>query len=335
MANSKLELHNIVSKPIQASFKPSRCGSLADAFSLNKMATDLFYRVTSWLYSALAVSILGTWSLFALGLTASTAMSKDNGLVTLIATPSLLTWLVSRLIIAARPAKIAAANQSTTQTAQVHITPAAGAPEATASATVTRTTTTEVKPDDDSIAQWIASADNGSPHGALVLFLFACTWLVKLASVMLNLFVAVLVVILYAVTMWLSTLEDATATSAADVSGTFSSSLSTTTTPATSGFESADSNLTAILASFKNETGMDPQALIDAFPPLLLLQLVLVLAGMVIALTGYVALHALSAFKLVLSSPREAWVRGRAQVVPTPGLAAHPEMNQAAIAQQQ
>ncbi|KAK6218366.1 hypothetical protein QIS74_06246 [Colletotrichum tabaci] len=63
--------------------------------------TGIFRHAISWLYTALAVSILVLWSLLALAGVAFTAADSDPGLLQLIALPSLLTFLVAKLIVAA------------------------------------------------------------------------------------------------------------------------------------------------------------------------------------------------------------------------------------------
>uniref|UniRef100_L2FLI4 Uncharacterized protein n=1 Tax=Colletotrichum fructicola (strain Nara gc5) TaxID=1213859 RepID=L2FLI4_COLFN len=114
---------------------------------------NIFRQATSWLYTGLAVSFLGSWSLMILVCVAMTALGQDPGLLQLIALPSLLTFLIAKLIVAA----------STPTRAPTPNTP---------------------RSSQGNLATWLATADNGSPHGALVLLLFSITWILHLARIL-------------------------------------------------------------------------------------------------------------------------------------------------------
>ncbi|KAI8194167.1 hypothetical protein K4K54_007228 [Colletotrichum sp. SAR 10_86] len=134
---------------------------------------NIFRQATSWLYTGLAVSILGSWSLMILVCVAMTALGQDPGLLQLIALPSLLTFLVAKLIVAA----------STPTRAPTPNTP---------------------RSSQGNLATWLATADNGSPHGALVLLLFSITWILHLARI---LFMLCLLVVFGGLFLFASTLD--------------------------------------------------------------------------------------------------------------------------------
>ncbi|KLU82849.1 hypothetical protein MAPG_01917 [Magnaporthiopsis poae ATCC 64411] len=97
-------------------------------------------KAASGLYTLLAVFFLSCWILVALALTALSAANRDaGGIASLVAPPTLLVYLASKLVVILAGATADAQNAS--------------------------------------LARWIASADNGSPHGALALFLLGIVWL--------------------------------------------------------------------------------------------------------------------------------------------------------------
>ncbi|KAE8314577.1 hypothetical protein BDV41DRAFT_211468 [Aspergillus transmontanensis] len=105
------------------------------------MAHGLF-QLSNGLYTGLAVILLLPWTLTALGFTALNVLNSKSTYLEIIASSSLLTFLICRLLVA--------------------------------SALSTR--------QDDTIARFIASADYGSRRGAVVLFGLCCTWLYELLN---------------------------------------------------------------------------------------------------------------------------------------------------------
>jgi hypothetical protein len=98
-------------------------------------------QVSASLYNGLAIGLLASWTLTALGFSALVALNSNSTYLEVIATTTLLTFLMCRLLVAWNPSK---SSQNVT------------------------------------IAQLIASADCGSRRGALVLFSLCCTWLYEL-----------------------------------------------------------------------------------------------------------------------------------------------------------
>ncbi|OGM49906.1 hypothetical protein ABOM_001443 [Aspergillus bombycis] len=105
------------------------------------MAHGLF-RLSSGLYTGLAVLLLLAWTLTALTFTALNVLNSKSSYLEVIASTSLLTFLICRLLVASSPS-----NRQ-----------------------------------DDTIARLIASADYGSRRGAVVLFSLCCTWLYELLN---------------------------------------------------------------------------------------------------------------------------------------------------------
>lgn len=99
-------------------------------------------QLSSGLYTGLAVLLLLAWSLTALSFTAVNVLNSKSTYLEIVASSSLLTFLICRLLVASNP--------STRQ--------------------------------DDTIARLIASADYGSRRGAVVLFGLCCTWLYELLN---------------------------------------------------------------------------------------------------------------------------------------------------------
>ncbi|KAE8136577.1 hypothetical protein BDV38DRAFT_249287 [Aspergillus pseudotamarii] len=105
------------------------------------MAPGLF-QLGSGLYTGLAVLLLLAWTLTALSFTALNVLNSKSTYLEIVASSSLLTFLICRLLVASNP--------STVQ--------------------------------DDTVARLIASADYGSRRGAVVLFGLCCTWLYDLLN---------------------------------------------------------------------------------------------------------------------------------------------------------
>ncbi|RLM00016.1 hypothetical protein CFD26_107269 [Aspergillus turcosus] len=98
-------------------------------------------QVSAGLYKGLAIGLLVSWTLTALGFTALVALNTNSTYLEIIACTTLFSFLMCRLLVAWNPSKT---SQNVT------------------------------------IAQVIASADSGSRRGALVLFSLCCTWLYEL-----------------------------------------------------------------------------------------------------------------------------------------------------------
>ncbi|KAE8359911.1 hypothetical protein BDV27DRAFT_149157 [Aspergillus caelatus] len=111
------------------------------------MAPGLF-QLGSGLYTGLAILLLLSWTLTALAFTALNVLNSKSTYLEIVASSSLLTFLVCRLLVASNP--------SIRQ--------------------------------DDTIARLIASADYGSRRGAVVLFGLCCTWLYELLNQVVLLF---------------------------------------------------------------------------------------------------------------------------------------------------
>ncbi|OHE92812.1 hypothetical protein CORC01_11890 [Colletotrichum orchidophilum] len=239
---------------------------------------NIFRQAISWLYTTLAVSILGIWTLLILACVGITAVDSNPGLLQLIALPSLLTFLVAKLIVAASPSTTV---QQTTANAR------------NAAAT------------GGNLATWLATADYGSPHGALVLFLFSVTWLLHLARVVLALFV---VVLMGAFFVFASTLDVADKEeTAANGEGMFSD-------------EGARKNFTTALTAFEEQAGIGLGDYV-ADNPWVIFQVFVALWGMMNLLLMYLFVYAFGAIRKVLTTPLETWARS-GQEPPAPALVA-------------
>ncbi|KXH38944.1 hypothetical protein CSIM01_06081 [Colletotrichum simmondsii] len=233
---------------------------------------NIFRQAISWLYTTLAVSILGSWTLLILGGVGLTAVDSNPGLLQLIAFPSLLTFLVAKLIVAASPST-AVQQQPQANARNAVTTPTAGG----------------------NLATWLATADYGSPHGALVLFLFSVTWLLQLARVVFALF---LVVLMGAFFVFASSLDAADKEDKeAGGEGLFSDD------------DGARKNFTTALAEFEEKAGIGlGDYLVDN--PWVVFQVLVALWGMMNLLLMYLSVYAFGALKKVLTTPLEAWARG-------------------------
>ncbi|TQN65636.1 hypothetical protein CSHISOI_09785 [Colletotrichum shisoi] len=234
----------------------------------------IFQHATSWLYTALAVSVLGFWSLLAIVEVAFTAADSDPGLRQLIAQPSLLTFLVAKLIVVATAAA------------------ASTSPTTAAGGTITRRTikaTSGAQPSSrgGNLATWIATADHGSPQGALVLLLFSETWLLYITRFIRALYS---IVLLSAFVVLAATLDSDAGKKPSNEEGVLG------------GF-------TAALADLKEQSGTGlVEHMVEhpwfAFETLATYWSAYVLLGM------YVAAYAFGATLNVLTAPLEAWTRG-------------------------
>ncbi|KXH31506.1 hypothetical protein CNYM01_06557 [Colletotrichum nymphaeae SA-01] len=240
---------------------------------------NIFRQAISWLYTTLAVSILGSWTLLILGGVGLTAVDSNPGLLQLIAFPSLLTFLVAKLIVAASP------STALQQQPQANARNAVAAPAPT--------------PAGGNLATWLATADYGSPHGALVLFLFSVTWLLQLARVVFALF---LVVLMGAFFVFASSLDAADKEDKeAGGEGLFSDD------------DGARKNFTTALAEFEEKAGIGlGDYLVDN--PWVVFQVLVALWGMMNLLLMYLSVYAFGALKKVLTTPLEAWARGGQEV---------------------
>ncbi|KAK7446427.1 hypothetical protein CaCOL14_010837 [Colletotrichum acutatum] len=247
---------------------------------------NIFRQAISWLYTTLAVSILGSWTLLILGGVGLTAVDSNPGLLQLIAFPSLLTFLVAKLIVAASPST---ALQQQPQ-ANARNTFAAPAPTGGTGG---------------NLATWLATADYGSPHGALVLFLFSVTWLLQLARVVFALF---LVVLMGAFFLFASSLDAADKEDKeAGGEGLFSDD------------DGARKNFTTALAELEEKAGIGlGDYLVDN--PWVVFQVFVALWGMMNLLLMYLFIYAFGALKKVLTTPLEAWARGGQEAAPAPAV---------------
>ncbi|KAJ0297566.1 hypothetical protein COL5a_009845 [Colletotrichum fioriniae] len=245
---------------------------------------NIFRQAISWLYTTLAVSILGSWTLLILGGVGLTAVDSNPGLLQLIAFPSLLTFLVAKLIVAASPSTALQQSQANARNA-IAAAPAGGG----------------------NLATWLATADYGSPHGALVLFLFSVTWLLHLARVVFALF---LVVLMGAFFVFASSLDAADKEDKeAGGEGLFSDD------------DGARKNFTTALAEFEEQAGIGlGDYLVDN--PWVVFQVFVALWGMMNLLLMYLTVYAFGALKKVLTTPLEAWARGGQEAAAAPALAA-------------
>ncbi|KAF6833873.1 hypothetical protein CMUS01_06378 [Colletotrichum musicola] len=238
---------------------------------------NVFRQATLWLYTLIAATFLGSWALFILCLVGLTAVNKAPSLVELIAMPSLLTFLVAKCIVTFAP--VAA--------------PAPGPGRA------------QVPPRD--LATWIATVDDGSPQGALALFLLSLSWLLHLVRVAMALF---LLVIMGGFFLFASSL------SAADQKEKSAGG---------SGFieDTAErDNLTTALMEIEQEIGITFGDYIKG-NPWLLFQVVTGLWAVSATLVVYILAYSLSALRQVLTTPLEAWARGDAAPdVPRPAVTA-------------
>lgn len=233
---------------------------------------NIFRQATSWLYTLIAATILGSWSLLIIILVGLTAVNQNPGLLELIALPSLMTFLVAKFIM--------------TFSAPATTTPAA--------------------PRRD-LATWIATADHGSPHGALALFLFSVTWLLHLARVVFAMFVLVIMGVFFLLASSLNAADN-----------------EETSTGGKGFFDDAGErdNFTTALVEFEEHVGFAFGDYIKA-NPWLLFQVVTGLWAVSATLVMYILAYGLSALRQVLTTPLEAWARGDA---------AAPDVRQPAVA---
>ncbi|TIC90208.1 hypothetical protein CH35J_011983 [Colletotrichum higginsianum] len=233
----------------------------------------IFRHAISWLYTALAVSILVVWSLLALAGVAFTATDSDPGLVQLIALPSLLTFLVAKLVVAA---------------ASTPTTTAAG--ETITRRNTTATSGAQPSSSGSNLATWVATADHGSPQGALMLLLFSATWLLYITRFVFALFSMVL---LSAFIVLAASLEGA----------------DSDTGKKPSNDEGVQGGFTAALADLEAQSGTGlVKHMVEhpwvSFETLATIWSAYALLGM------YVAAYAFGATRKVLTAPLEAWTRG-------------------------
>lgn len=218
---------------------------------------NVFRQATSWLYTGLAVTFLGTWSLIIFILLAGTAIDSDPGVVQLIALPSLLTFLVAKFIVAAsaptRPSRGGGGGGG-------------------------------------NLATWLATADNGSPQGALVLFLFSVTWLLHLARVVFMFFLFTLFGVFY---FFVTSLDDASKGDMKDGG---------------EAYDKARQNFTTAVVEFEEKLGWSfSESLPDK--PWFVLQLVGTIWALSSLLMMYIVAYGFGALRKVLTTPLEAWSR--------------------------
>ncbi|KAK1978346.1 hypothetical protein LZ30DRAFT_599320 [Colletotrichum cereale] len=233
---------------------------------------SLFRQAVSGLYTVLAVSILGAWSLIVLAGVGITAVDANPGLLQLIALPSLLTFLVAKLVVAARQ------------------TPGPGARP----------------PGSGNLATWLATADHGSPHGALVLLLFSVTWLLYLARVVFALF---LLVLMGGFMVSFAMLDAAGGDVSDDGAAGEGRGLFFGDDDDGDIKGGARQNLTTALARFEEQTGVGFGDYLKG-NPWLVFQVFAALWAASGLLTAYVTTHAFGAARKVLTTPLEAWVQG-------------------------
>ncbi|KAJ0160588.1 hypothetical protein CTA2_7710 [Colletotrichum tanaceti] len=248
-----------------------------------------FHQAISWFYTGLAVYILGLWSLLVLAGVAFTAADPDPGFLQLIALPSLLTFLVAKLIVV-----VAAAAASTPTTTAARETALQG--------TTTTISGAQTPSSGGNLATWIATAGHGSPRGSLVLLLLSATWLLYIARLVFALYIIFLLSDFVA----LAALLEDTDTRAGrklhndqDVRGC----------------------LMAALADFEAQSGIrllehyveDPWI---AFETLAAFWVAYALLAM------YVTAYAFVAMRKVLTTPLEAWARGGEDLTGTQGFRA-------------
>ncbi|KAL8354781.1 hypothetical protein RB601_000515 [Gaeumannomyces tritici] len=259
-------------------------------------------KAASGLYTLLAITFLSCWILVALGLTALSAANGDGaGIASFVAAPTLLVYLASKLVVAV----------------------SADAQKA-------------------SLARWIASADNGSPHGALALFLLGVVWLKALAPWLFLLQVLAIFGAAFLLAAYLSAnaeqqqqqqaqtqpawVSDAVACadtpvipmvgargvapcSAMALYSSLAAWSPASTPPPSPG------KLAEVFEQIRAETGYDPAAWIERFPPRLVLPLLLAALAAVATLTLYAALKTLGGLRRVLSASAAEWAtRGGGEV---------------------
>ncbi|KAK2059709.1 hypothetical protein LY76DRAFT_491198, partial [Colletotrichum caudatum] len=238
---------------------------------------SILRRAASGLYTVLAVSFLGVWSLIVLAGVGLTAVDADAGLLQLIALPSLLTYLVAKLVVAV-----------SRQTSGPEARPTGGSGGSGSG----------------NLATWLATAGHGSPHGALVLLLFSVTWLLHLARIVFALFLVVLMggFMAFAATV--------------DAAGKNGGGGGGETAGGQRGgiFDDADEgarqNMTAALARFEEQAGVVGIGDYLRGNPWVVFQAFAALWAAFGLLTAYVAAHAFGAARTVMTTPLEAWVRG-------------------------
>ncbi|WDK23135.1 hypothetical protein CGRA01v4_14426 [Colletotrichum graminicola] len=249
---------------------------------------SIFRRAASGVYTVLAVSILGVWSLIVLVGVGLTAVDANASLLQLIALPSLLTFLVAKLVVAASPSP----NAGVVATRQ---TPGPGVPAPGSSGSGS-----------GNLATWLATADHGSPHGALVLLLFSVTWLLHLARIVFALF---LVVLMGGFMAFAATLDGAgkAGNSGSGGGGTTGGRGALFDDDADAG--GARQNMTMALARFEEQAGVVGIGDYLKGNPWIVFQVFAALWATCGLLTAYVTAYAFGAARTVLMTPLDAWVR--------------------------
>lgn len=252
-------------------------------------------KAASGLYTLLAVLFLSCWILVALALTALSAANRDaGGIASLVAPPTLLVYLASKLVV------ILAGGDA----------------------------------QNASLARWIASADNGSPHGAVALFLLGIVWLKALVPWLILLQVLAIFGAAFCFAAYMSAatpeqqqqqqqaqpawVPDAVACADAPVIPMVGA-LGVAPCPAMALYSSmaawspASSSsppvgkLAEVFAQIKAETGYDPAVWVARFPPSVVFPLLLAVLAVVASLALYAALKTLGGLRRVLSASGAEW----------------------------
>ena len=152
--------------------------------------------------------------------------------------------------------------------------------------------------------RWIATADDGSPQGSLVLLLLSATWLLEVVQVM-----ASLILLTGIAVVWKSEL---TAQDFNQGNGTLNDT-GTQTAVQRMDIDPVElkQNLTTSLNEFKSSTGIDLVYFFNSMSGKGLMMVVLGIWGLLIGLGGYIIAQAVGALKTILTSPKEAWVGRR------------------------
>ncbi|EFQ26008.1 uncharacterized protein GLRG_01152 [Colletotrichum graminicola M1.001] len=231
---------------------------------------SIFRRAASGVYTVLAVSILGVWSLIVLVGVGLTAVDANASLLQLIALPSLLTFLVAKLVVAASRLRAAAA--AAAETLQ---------PGSRRRTTAPRTA---------------RSFSSSSP----------VTWLLHLARIVFALF---LVVLMGGFMAFAATLDGAgkAGNSGSGGGGTTGGRGALFDDDADAG--GARQNMTMALARFEEQAGVVGIGDYLKGNPWIVFQVFAALWATCGLLTAYVTAYAFGAARTVLMTPLDAWVR--------------------------
>lgn len=231
------------------------------------------------LYSFLAVTVLSLWSILILSLLGANALQNPTVdkyvVVTLIALPSLLTFLVCKTVMVVYPDPPRDGQSTETKNKKLR---------------------RFQKRNAGSLIRWTATASgDDSPQGSVVLLLLSGTWLFHMLRALTTLLLITAGLVGWAVA------------SSVDEAAEVLDSQTQNSTEVNPELLAAKQNLTMALHDLKNDIGIDFEHLLKRVSPEIIAMLMVFVWLLAFGLTGYIIAQAVSAFKKISTSPREAW----------------------------